>query len=74
LVGKLHQLICRTRILFRCELGKSRSVPAHLSDRPRTVYLREDEVTVRLDEWIATPADPEDFGCDQDADPSAGTG
>ena len=63
-----------TRILYRCELGKSRSVPADLSDHPRTVYLREDEVTARLDEWIATLADPEDLARGQDADPAAGTG
>ena len=63
-----------TRILYRCELGKSRSVPADLSDHPRTVYLREDEVTVRLDEWIATLADPDDLACGQDADLAARTG
>lgn len=38
-----------TRILYRCELGKSRSVPVDLTDHPRTVYLREDAVTPRLD-------------------------
>jgi site-specific DNA recombinase len=63
-----------TRILYRCELGKSRSVPADLSDHPRTVYLREDEVTTRLDKWIATLADPEDLAQGQDADPAAETG
>ncbi|OOK72006.1 integrase domain protein [Mycobacterium kansasii] len=45
-----------------------------LSDHPRTVYLREDEVTARLDEWIATLADPEDLARGQDVDPVAGTG
>lgn len=63
-----------TRILYRCELGKSRSIPVDLSDHPRTVYLREDEVTARLDEWIATLADPEDLARGQDVDPVAGTG
>lgn len=63
-----------TRILYRCELGKSRSVPVDLSDHPRTVYLREDVVTARLDEWIATLADPEDLARGQDVDPAAGTG
>ncbi|GJO45784.1 hypothetical protein NJB1604_25200 [Mycobacterium marinum] len=63
-----------TRILYGCELGTSRSVPADLSDHPRTGYLREDEVTARLYEWIATLADPEDLACGQDADPEAGTG
>jgi site-specific DNA recombinase len=63
-----------TRILYRCELGKSRSVPADQSDHPRTVYLREDEVTARLDEWIATLADPDDLARGQYVDPAAGTG
>jgi len=63
-----------TRVLYRCELGKARSVPADLSDHPRTVYLREDEVTARLDEWIATLADPEDLARGQEVDPAAGAG
>ena len=63
-----------TRILYRCEFGKSRSVPVDLSDHPRTVYLREDAVTARLDEWIATLADPEDLARGQDVDPAAGPG
>ncbi len=57
-----------TRILYRCELGKSRSVPAELADHPPTVYLREDAVTPRLDEWIAGLADPEDLAREQDSD------
>jgi site-specific DNA recombinase len=63
-----------TRILYRCELGKSRSVPEELTDHPRTVYLREDAVTPRLDEWIATLADPEDLVRGQEVDPAAGSG
>lgn len=61
-----------TRILYRCELGKARSVPADLGDHPRTVYLREDEVTARLDNWIASLADPDELAHAQDADPAAG--
>ncbi|BBY35324.1 serine recombinase [Mycolicibacter minnesotensis] len=60
-----------TRILYRCELGKSRSVPVDLTDHPRTVYLREDAVTPRLDEWIASLADPEDLARGQEVDPEA---
>lgn len=60
-----------TRILYRCELGKSRSVPIDLSDHPRTVYLREDAVTSRLDEWIASLADPEDLARGHEVDPVA---
>jgi site-specific DNA recombinase len=63
-----------TRILYRCELGKSRSVPVDLSDHPRTVYLREDEVIARLDEWIATLANPDDLARGQDMAPAAGAG
>lgn len=60
-----------TRILYRCELGKSRSTPVELADHPRTVYLREDAVTSRLDPWIASLADPEDLARGQHADPTA---
>jgi site-specific DNA recombinase len=63
-----------SRILYRCELGKSRSVPIDLSDHPRTVYLREDAVTSRLDEWIASLANPEDLARGQEVDPVAGAG
>ncbi len=63
-----------TRILYRCELGRSRSVPTELTDHPRTVYLREDAVTPRLDEWIATLADTEDLARGQEVDPAAGAG
>ena len=63
-----------TRILYRCELGKARSVPVELTDHPRTVYLREDEVTRRLDQWIATLADPEDLARGQEMNPTAGAG
>ncbi|WP_122496963.1 recombinase family protein [Mycobacterium attenuatum] len=63
-----------TRILYRCELGKSRSVPVDLSDHPRTVYLREEELTARLDKWIAALANPEDLARGQDPEPAAGSG
>ena len=63
-----------TRILYRCELGKARSVPMDLIDHPRTVYLREDALTPRLDEWIASLADPEDLARGQEVDPVAGAG
>ena len=47
---------------------------ADLSNHPRTIYLREDAVTPRLDEWIATLADPEDLARGQEVDPAAGAG
>lgn len=63
-----------TRILYRCEFGKSRSVPVDLSDHPRTVYLREDALTPRLDSWIASLANPDDLARGQDMHPTAGAG
>ncbi len=45
-----------------------------LSDHPRTVYLREDEVTHRLDEWIATLADPEELARGQEVDAAGRAG
>lgn len=53
-----------TRILYRCEFGKSRSVPVDVGDHPRTVYLREDALTPRL----------EDLARGQEMDPTEGTG
>lgn len=46
------------RVLYRCELGKSRSVPADLAEHPATVYLREDQIVPALDAWIAKITDP----------------
>ncbi|WP_074332299.1 recombinase family protein [Mycobacteroides abscessus] len=63
-----------TRILYRCELGKARSTPVELADHPRTVYLREDVLTPRLDQWIARLADPEDLARGQQADPAVESG
>ena len=69
-----HAHACR--ILFAAEIYGARMpagcCSADLSDHPRAVYLREDEVTARLDEWIATLADPDDLARGQDADPAAG--
>jgi site-specific DNA recombinase len=45
-----------------------------LIDHPRTVYLREDALTPRLDEWIASLADSEDLARGQEVDPVAGAG
>lgn len=47
-----------TRILYRCELGGSRSVPRDM-DHPSTVYVREDAITGPLDQWLAEIVKPE---------------
>jgi site-specific DNA recombinase len=54
-----------------CDSWDRPSVPAELADHPPTVYLREDAVTPRLDEWIAGLADPEDLAREQDSDLAA---
>jgi hypothetical protein len=45
--------------------------PTYLGVR---IWGREDEVTVRLDGWIATLADPEDLARDHEVRPAAGAG
>jgi site-specific DNA recombinase len=59
------------RILYRCELGKSRSVPIDLTDHPTTVYVREDQILPALDRWIEEITDPEALLSLQEADPAS---
>ena len=48
------------RTLYRCELGKMRSIPTELADHPRTAYLNQADVVPALDAWIAeTFGDPQ---------------
>ena len=47
-----------TRVLYRCELGKTRSIPVDM-DHPPTVHAREDAIVPRLDAWLAEIVTPE---------------
>ena len=48
----------KVRVLYRCEFGPSRSIPKNLP-HPPTVYVREDAIVPRLDEWLASIVTPE---------------
>ncbi|MBD8059053.1 recombinase family protein [Cellulomonas sp. JH27-2] len=41
------------RTLYRCELGKGRSLPPEWANHPKTVYLNQDAVLPSLNAWIA---------------------
>jgi site-specific DNA recombinase len=60
-----------TRILYRCEIGKARSVARELADHPATVYINEADILPTLDRWIAALARSEDLAAAQNADASA---
>jgi site-specific DNA recombinase len=60
-----------TRVLYRCEFGTHRSVPAGL-DHPPMVYVREDAVVPRLDAWLAEIVTPEALAAAQAPPPGAG--
>jgi hypothetical protein len=40
------------RVLYRCEIRRSRALPAELIDHPATVYVRQDAIVTKVDEWI----------------------
>lgn len=47
------------RLLYRCTLRDARTVPAELSDPPRSLYVREDAIVPALDAWIEGLTSPE---------------
>jgi site-specific DNA recombinase len=47
-----------TRVLYRCEFGSRRSLPADMN-HPPTVYVREDAIVSKLDAWLADIVTPE---------------
>ncbi len=47
------------RLLYRCTLRDARTVPAELSDHPRSLYVREDAIVPALDAWIEGLTSPE---------------
>lgn len=60
------------RILYRCEFGATRSIPADL-DHPRTVYVREDAIVPKLDAWLAEIVTPEALAAAQAPPPDTET-
>jgi hypothetical protein len=54
--------------LYRCEFGSTRSIPPDL-DHPPTVYVREDAIVTKLDEWLADIVTPEALAAAQGRPP-----
>ena len=59
------------RILYRCEVRRSRALPAELADHPSTLYVREDAIVRHLDPWIESFADSAWLAESQTGDPVA---
>jgi hypothetical protein len=47
------------RVLYRCEIKRSRALPPDLADHPSTLHIREDTVLRHLDPWIESLANAE---------------
>lgn len=47
------------RTLYRCAMRSTRALPPQLSDHPKSLYVREDLILGRLDEWIGSLITPE---------------
>ncbi len=60
------------RILYRCEVRRSRALPGELADHTSTLYVREGALLRHLDPWIESFADPAWLAEGQPGDPVAG--
>lgn len=52
------------RVLYRCVVKQNRAL-AHLPHHPSSMYVREDAILGRLDQWIATLTSPESLEAHQ---------
>jgi site-specific DNA recombinase len=59
-----------SRVLYRCEFNRSRSIPPEMADHPRTSYVNETDITVQLDKWVESLADIGDLTAGQAIDPA----
>jgi hypothetical protein len=46
------------RVLYRCEVKRSRALPPELADHRPTLYVNERDILAKLDAWIESFADP----------------
>jgi site-specific DNA recombinase len=58
------------RVLYRCEVKRSRALPPELADHPPTVYVSEAAILAKLDPWIESLADPTWLAESQVRDPA----
>ena len=47
------------RVLYRCEIRRSRALPPELIGHPSTVYVRQDAIVDKIDQWISSLASAE---------------
>ena len=47
------------RVLYRCHLRDTRSVPAELEGHPKSLYVREDAILPSLDSWLESLISPQ---------------
>ena len=47
------------RVLYRCEIRRSRALPPELVEHPATVYVRQDAIVDKVDQWISSLASAE---------------
>jgi hypothetical protein len=59
------------RVLYRCEIKRSRALPPELAGHPSTLYVNESAIVAKLDPWIESFADPEWLTESQTGDPAA---
>ena len=59
------------RVLYRCEVKRSRALPPELADHPPTLYVNEGAIVARLDPWIESFADGSWLTESQLGDPAA---
>jgi site-specific DNA recombinase len=58
------------RVLYRCEIRRSRALPPELIEHPSTVYVRQDAIVDKIDQWISSLASAEVLAAGQLPDPS----
>ena len=58
------------RVLYRCEIRRGRALPAELLGHPATVYVRQDAIVDKLDQWISSLASAEVLAAGQLPDPA----
>lgn len=73
--GLLHCGLCERKMVgtsshgtirYRCMANQTRALPAYLSEHPKALYVREDQIARALDDWIPSLADPEMMAASQD--------
>jgi hypothetical protein len=57
--------------LYRCEIRRGRALPPELTGHPATVYVRQDAIVEKIDQWISSLASAEVLAAGQVPDPAS---